>query len=70
MYDYINEELPNLISSYFAVDSTKVGITGHSMGGHGALIMHLKNPGKYRSVSAFAPITNPTNSPFGLKAFK
>ena len=50
--------------------SFRVSITGHSMGGHGALISHFKNPGMYKSVSAFAPIVNPVNVPWGEKAFK
>jgi len=69
MYDYITKELPQLVNSNFNVDSTKTGIFGHSMGGHGALICALKNPGLYRSVSAFAPISNPINCPWGVKAF-
>jgi len=69
MYTYITEELPQLISSLFPVDPVKMSITGHSMGGHGALVAHLKNPGKYSSVSAFAPICNPTVVPWGEKAF-
>ena len=68
MYDYIRDELPALIQSGFAV-SDRCAISGHSMGGHGALIMALKNPGKYASVSAFAPIVNPTQVPWGQKAF-
>jgi len=71
MYTYINEELPKaLFSSFDQLDSNKVSITGHSMGGHGALTLFLKNPGKYKSVSAFAPIANPSNCPWGQKAFK
>ncbi|NJQ19035.1 S-formylglutathione hydrolase [Pantoea sp. LS15] len=68
MYDYIRDELPALIQAEFAV-SNRCAISGHSMGGHGALIMALKNPGKYVSVSAFAPIVNPTQVPWGQKAF-
>lgn len=68
MYDYIRDELPALIQSGFAV-SDRCAISGHSMGGHGALIMALKNPGKYVSVSAFAPIVNPIQVPWGQKAF-
>ncbi|WP_368743358.1 S-formylglutathione hydrolase [Enterobacter asburiae] len=68
MYDYIRDELPALIQSGFAV-SDRCAISGHSMGGHGALIMALKNPGKYVSVSAFSPIVNPTQVPWGQKAF-
>ncbi|MCT6663771.1 S-formylglutathione hydrolase [Enterobacter mori] len=68
MYDYIRDELPALIQAEFAVND-RCAISGHSMGGHGALIMALKNPGKYTSVSAFAPIVNPTQVPWGQKAF-
>lgn len=68
MYDYIRDELPALIKAEFTV-SDRCAISGHSMGGHGALIMALKNPGKYTSVSAFAPIVNPTQVPWGQKAF-
>jgi len=71
MHDYVTKELPDLIegSEDFPTNG-RIGITGHSMGGHGALICHLKNPGKYQSVSAFAPICNPVNCPWGQKAFK
>ena len=68
MYDYIRDELPALVQAEFEV-SDRCAISGHSMGGHGALIMALKNPGKYTSVSAFAPIVNPTQVPWGQKAF-
>ena len=68
MYDYIRDELPALVQAQFAV-SDRAAISGHSMGGHGALIMALKNPGKFISVSAFAPIVNPTQVPWGQKAF-
>ena len=68
MYDYLRDELPALIQSQFNV-SDRCAISGHSMGGHGALIMALKNPGKYTSVSAFAPIVNPCSVPWGIKAF-
>ncbi|KAF2719144.1 S-formylglutathione hydrol [Polychaeton citri CBS 116435] len=71
MYSYITDELPTtLFSEFKELDGNKVSITGHSMGGHGALTLFLKNPGKYRSVSAFAPITNPSKCPWGEKAFK
>eukprot|EP00600_Ochromonadales_sp_CCMP1393_P004310 CAMPEP_0174991702 /NCGR_PEP_ID=MMETSP0004_2-20121128/22067_1 /TAXON_ID=420556 /ORGANISM="Ochromonas sp., Strain CCMP1393" /LENGTH=278 /DNA_ID=CAMNT_0016245537 /DNA_START=126 /DNA_END=962 /DNA_ORIENTATION=- len=70
MYSYITKELPEFLASNFpALDNDKVGITGHSMGGHGALTIALKNPTKYKSVSAFAPICNPINCPWGNKAF-
>ena len=68
MYDYLRDELPDLITQTFAV-SDRCAISGHSMGGHGALIMALKNPGRFTSVSAFAPIVNPTQVPWGQKAF-
>ena len=69
MYDYVTKELPGLISGLFPVDTSRAGVTGHSMGGHGALIAHLKNPGMFSSVSAFAPICNPTQVPWGEMAF-
>lgn len=70
MYSYITEELPELVfAEYKELDSERVSITGHSMGGHGALTLFLRNPGKYKSVSAFAPISNPINAPWGVKAF-
>ena len=68
MYDYVTKELPELIESQFLVNS-KRSISGHSMGGHGALICALKDPGKYLSASAFSPISNPVESPWGQKAF-
>lgn len=67
MYDYVTQELPALIEANFPV-SDRRSISGHSMGGHGALVCALKNPGFYRSVSAFSPITNPINCPWGEKA--
>ena len=69
MYDYIVTELPALIHANFSVDPAKESIFGHSMGGHGALTIALKNPRRYRSVSAFAPICAPTQCPWGHKAF-
>jgi S-formylglutathione hydrolase len=68
MYDYITDELPALIDDHFPITSERAGIFGHSMGGHGALTIALKNPGKYRSVSAFAPICSPMRCPWGQKA--
>ncbi|MGD1952777.1 MAG: S-formylglutathione hydrolase [Leptolyngbyaceae cyanobacterium] len=68
MYSYVAEELPNLIHDNFSVDSSRQGIFGHSMGGHGALVCGLRNPEKYRSISAFAPIANPTQCAWGQKA--
>lgn len=68
MYDYVVQELPQVIEAHFPVTADK-SISGHSMGGHGALICALKNPKKYASVSAFAPIVNPMQCPWGEKAF-
>jgi len=68
MYDYIVDELPALVEANFQVTGAR-GISGHSMGGHGALIIALKNPGRYRSVSAFSPIVAPREVPWGEKAF-
>jgi len=61
MDDYVNKELPKVVDLLFSVDPNRTAITGHSMGGHGAITQHLRNPGKYKSVSAFSPICNPTN---------
>eukprot|EP01102_Stenamoeba_stenopodia_P002748 TRINITY_DN12609_c0_g1_i1.p1 TRINITY_DN12609_c0_g1~~TRINITY_DN12609_c0_g1_i1.p1 ORF type:complete len:286 (-),score=64.72 TRINITY_DN12609_c0_g1_i1:108-965(-) len=69
MYDYITKELPTLVNGALPVDPARQAISGHSMGGHGALVIALKNPGRYKSVSAFAPICNPVNCPWGVKAF-
>ncbi len=70
MYDYVNVELPSILSAFFPVDVRRISVAGHSMGGHGALISALKNPGKFKSVSAFSPICNPTQCPWGKKAFE
>ena len=69
MYSYVVEELPALIAGNFNVDPHRSGLMGHSMGGHGALTIGLKNPQKYRSLSAFAPICAPMQVPWGVKAF-
>ena len=69
MYTYVAEELPELIEQNFNVDSQRQGIMGHSMGGHGALTIAFKNPERYRSLSAFAPIVAPSVVPWGVKAF-
>lgn len=69
METYITKELPFLLNEYFDLDMSKQGLFGHSMGGHGALVTFLRNPGKYISVSAFSPICNPINCPWGQKAF-
>ena len=68
MYDYIVDELPALIAREFPVDASRVGLSGHSMGGHGALSIALKNPGRFLSVTAFAPICAPMRCPWGEKA--
>ncbi len=68
MRSYIEQELPGLLAGHFPVDMTRQGITGHSMGGHGALTISLRNPGRFRSTSAFAPIVSPLNCPWGEKA--
>ena len=69
MYSYVTEELPALVAEHFPADLRRQGIFGHSMGGHGALTIALKHPERYRSVSAFAPIANPLDCPWGEKAF-
>ncbi len=69
MYSYVVGELPSLIAANFPIKPEKQGIFGHSMGGHGALICALKNPGMYKSVSAFAPITAPMSASLGAQAF-
>ena len=68
MYDYVTRELPSVVSAHFPLDATRQGIFGHSMGGHGALTIGLRNPSLYRSVSAFAPISSPMHCPWGHKA--
>jgi len=69
MWTYVTEELPTLVAAEFPADMDRQGITGHSMGGHGALTIALRNPGRFRSVSAFAPIVAPSQVPWGQKAF-
>ena len=69
MQSYVASELPALVEASFPADGRR-GISGHSMGGHGALVTALRNPGRYRSVSAFAPIVAPTRVPWGQKAFR
>lgn len=69
MYSYVTKELIETINANFPALPDVQGIFGHSMGGHGALICSLKNPGLFKSVSAFAPICNPTQCPWGKKAF-
>jgi S-formylglutathione hydrolase len=68
MRDYIEAELPALIAENFPADMARQGIMGHSMGGHGALTISLRNPGRFKSTSAFAPIVSPLNCPWGEKA--
>ena len=68
MRSYIEQELPALVAAHFPADLGRQGITGHSMGGHGALTIALRNPERFRSVSAFAPIVSPLNCPWGEKA--
>lgn len=68
MYDYVVDELPSLVESNFPVTHQRA-ISGHSMGGHGALVVSLRNPDRYSSASAFSPISNPMNCPWGEKAF-
>lgn len=70
MYSYVVEELPRWVASHFPVDPERQGICGHSMGGHGALMMGVRNPGVFRSVSAFSPICAPMQCPWGLKALE
>jgi len=69
MSSYITQELQELVTAEFSIDPEAQGITGHSMGGHGAITLALANPGLYRSLSAFAPIANPTASDWGRKQF-
>lgn len=68
MRGYIESELPRLVAEHFPVDMERQGIMGHSMGGHGALTLSLRDPGKYKATSAFAPIVSPLNCPWGEKA--
>jgi len=68
MWSYVTDELPALVGAEFPVDMQRQGITGHSMGGHGALTVALNHPGRFRSVSAFAPIVAPSQVPWGQKA--
>jgi S-formylglutathione hydrolase len=68
MYSYVAKELPTVVAAAFPIDPSRAGIFGHSMGGHGALTIALKNPGSYKSVSTFAPICSPMRCPWGEKA--
>jgi S-formylglutathione hydrolase len=69
MWSYVTKELPVVAAQHFPVDMGRQAIIGHSMGGHGALTVALRNPGRYRTVSAFAPIVAPSQVPWGEKAF-
>ena len=69
MWDYVAEDLPRLLFNAFPLDEERQGITGHSMGGHGALTLAMRHPGRFRAVSAFAPIAHPTASDWGRKQF-
>jgi len=69
MWDYVAEELPAVLAENFALDMDRQAITGHSMGGHGALTLAMSLPGRFRSVSAFAPICNPRGGDWGRKQF-
>jgi len=68
MHDYVAQELPALIAAHFPVGSGRMGLTGHSMGGHGALTLAMRHPDRFRSLSAFAPIVAPAQVPWGQKA--
>ena len=68
MGTYVSRELPDLVAEHFPVDPAKMGVFGHSMGGHGALITALRHPDRFKSVSAFAPIVAPSSCPWGEKA--
>ncbi len=70
MQTYVRDELTTWMLANFPIDKNRIGISGHSMGGHGAITLHLKNPDLYKTCSAFAPITSPSQVPWGQKAFK
>nr|WP_250810621.1 S-formylglutathione hydrolase [Neorhizobium tomejilense] len=70
MYAYITEELPNFVSQHFRMDMDRQGIFGHSMGGHGAMTIALRNPDRFRSCSAFAPIVEPSTADWSVPAFE
>ncbi|KAI9222774.1 hypothetical protein BC828DRAFT_345669 [Blastocladiella britannica] len=69
MYSYVTQEFHDLITSTLPIDKTRISLMGHSVGGHGALTLGLRNPHLYRAISAFAPMSNPTNCAWGVKAF-
>src|SRR6201987_1603268 len=68
MWSYVTEELPELIAGHFPIDANRQSILGHSMGGHGALTVALRHPGRYRTASPFSPIVAPSQVPWGIKA--
>lgn len=70
MYDYVAKEIYGLLQSEFKISEKNISISGHSMGGHGALVIGLREKEKFKTISAFSPITNPTQAPWGQKAFK
>ena len=70
MFDYVAHELYEILKKEFHVSENKISIMGHSMGGHGALVIGLREPGKFKSISAFSPIVNPSQVPWGQKALK
>lgn len=70
MYSYVTQELPHLVSEHFRIDMSRQGVFGHSMGGHGALTIALKNPDRYKSCSAFAPIVSPMTADWSIGAFE
>lgn len=70
MFSYVTDELPRLLANAFPIDPERLGISGHSMGGHGALVCALRRPDRFRSVSALAPICAPSQVPWGQKAFR
>jgi S-formylglutathione hydrolase len=69
MFSYVTDELPTVIASSFPIDILRLGVMGHSMGGHGALVAALRRPDRFKSCSAFAPISAPSDCPWGVKAF-
>ena len=69
MFGYVADELPTLVADRFPIDLARLGVMGHSMGGHGALVAAFRRPDRFRSCSAFAPISAPMDCPWGIKAF-
>lgn len=70
MYTYVSHELPELVTQHFPIEASRMGLFGHSMGGHGALTIGLRNPQRYRSLSAFAPVCSLMNAPWGKQALQ